>query len=317
MLGLNYHFLSRGIHNITHVFIIIAFFLSACNSNNEKKSHHQIKIVTTTGMIYDAVKNIVGDSAEVSRLMGPGVDPHLYKSSFGDLRKLRKANIIVYNGLHLEGKMVDVFERLANQKTTIAAGVGLRENELRKSTQFNGNPDPHIWFNVHIWRQAVEHIGMQLMKADASRATFYKGNLTTYLNKLDVLDNWVKNEIHTIPKQKRVLVTAHDAFGYFGDAYSIEVRGLQGISTLADFGLNDISSLVNLLSERKIKAVFVESSVPRKAIDAVVEGCRDKGHKVSIGGTLYSDAMGAEGTPEDNYIGMVTYNVNAIVKALK
>lgn len=304
-------FLKRGLF---YLFVLV--IVNACQKKIES-DNGKIKIVTTTGMIYDAVKSIVVDSADISVLMGPGVDPHLYKASFGDLRKLRKADIIIYNGLHLEGKMVDVFERLTKQKKIIAVSAGLKHTQLRMSEEFNGNPDPHIWFNVALWRASVQYTGLELIAADPKHATFYKKNLDAYLIKLDKLDEWVKNQIHSIPVEKRVLVTAHDAFGYFGDAYQIEVKGLQGISTLADFGLNDISSLVNLLSERRIKAVFVESSVPRKSIDAVVEGCKDNGHQVNIGGTLFSDAMGNPGTSEDNYIGMVSYNVNAIVKALK
>ena len=314
---------SKNIFNIlfldlkSHICIFsILFILTGC-IEPDQLNRKKILIVTTTGMIGDAVKNIVGDSADVASLMGPGVDPHLYKASYGDLRKLRNASIIVYNGLHLEGKMVDVFKKLSRKKNVIAVSEIIPENHLRKTAEFNGNPDPHIWFNVGLWRSAIEHMGLQIINADKIHADFYKNNLQKYLNRLDALDRYAKNEINKIPKEKRVLITAHDAFGYFGDAYTIEVKGLQGISTMADFGLNDISSLVNLITNRKIKAVFVESSVPRKAIDAVVEGCASQGHIVAIGGTLYSDAMGDPGTKEDNYIGMVTYNVNAIVKALK
>ncbi|HXA02076.1 MAG TPA: zinc ABC transporter substrate-binding protein, partial [Cytophagaceae bacterium] len=191
------------------------------------------------------------------------------------------------------------------------------ESRLRKAPQFLDSHDPHIWFNVRLWMEAVQEISVVLQKTDMVNAGLYKKNAATYLKKLDSLDKWTRSEIQSIPESGRILITAHDAFGYFGDAYGIEVKGLQGISTLSEFGLNDVTELVNLIVSRKIKAVFVESSVPKKSIEAVVEGCRNKGHDVIIGGTLYSDAMGPSGTFEGTYIGMVKANVNTIVKALR
>lgn len=297
--------------------LLLTIFILGCRSKeNRQENDTRLRIVTTTGMIADAVKNIAGDKAEVTALMGPGVDPHLYKATQGDISRLKEANLVFYNGLHLEGKMGDILNRLDKSKV-IAVSRNIDESMLRKAPQFPESHDPHIWFNVRLWMEAVQEISVVLQKTDTSNAGLYKKNSGAYLQKLDSLDKWVRAEIQSIPEKGRILITAHDAFGYFGEAYGIDVKGLQGISTLSEFGLNDVTELVNLIVSRKIKAVFVESSVPRKSIDAVVEGCRNKGHEVIIGGTLYSDAMGTAGTFEGTYIGMVTANVNTIVKALK
>jgi manganese/zinc/iron transport system substrate-binding protein len=199
----------------------------------------------------------------------------------------------------------------------VAVADGVDQTKLRRPAEFKGNYDPHIWFDVKLWTGAVRKIADEMKLVDPPHAAEYEKNAVAYIARLDSLDGWVRSEIATIPKDLRVLVTAHDAFGYFGRAYDIEVRGLQGISTVSEFGLADISSLVDMIAERKIKAVFVESSVPRRSIEAVVKGVRDKGHDVTIGGQLYSDAMGAAGTPDGTYIGMVSANVNTIVKALR
>jgi manganese/zinc/iron transport system substrate-binding protein len=298
------------------VILLLALFIFGCGSKENKQEKIKLQIVTTTGMIADAVKNITGDKAEVTALMGPGVDPHLYKATQGDVSRLKDAQLVFYNGLHLEGKMGDILNRLDENKV-IPVSKNINETKLRKAPQFPESHDPHIWFNVKLWMEAVREINVVLQKTDTANAALYKKNAESYLQRLDSLDQWVRSEIQSIPESGRILITAHDAFGYFGEAYGIEVKGLQGISTLSEFGLNDVTELVNLIVSRKIKAVFVESSVPRKSIDAVVEGCRNKGHEVAIGGTLYSDAMGPAGTPEGTYIGMVKANVNTIVKALK
>ena len=276
-----------------------------------------LDITVTTGMIADAVLNVAGDHAKVTALMGPGVDPHLYKATQGDLARLTSADVVFYNGLHLEGKMVDVLEKLSRQKPVVAVTDGVKESDLRSPPEFQGAHDPHIWFDVKLWAGAVRRIADELKKVDETNAEEYDRNATQYIRRLDSLDTWVRTQIATIPKIQRVMITAHDAFGYFGRAYDIEVRGLQGISTVSEFGLADRAALENLIAERKIKAVFVESSVPKRSIEAVVEGVRAKGHEVRIGGELYSDAMGDAGTPEGTYIGMVTANVNTIVGALR
>lgn len=293
--------------------------LQGCSNNKPERetTPQKLRIVVTTGMIADAVSAIVGDRAEVQALMGPGVDPHLYKATQGDVVKLDNADIIFYNGLHLEGKMVDVFEKLARSKPVVAVTQRIPHALLHQMAEATDTHDPHIWFDVALWKQAVQLIADTLPAHLPDNAEEIRSRATTYLAQLDTLHAWVTEQMHSIPKQQRVLITAHDAFGYFGAAYDIEVRGLQGISTVSEFGLKDISTLVDLIASKGVKAVFVESSVPRRSIEAVVAGCRERGHNVSIGGTLFSDAMGAAGTPEGTYIGMVKANVNTIVNALK
>jgi manganese/zinc/iron transport system substrate-binding protein len=291
--------------------------LAGCGSDDGPRADGRLRVVATTGMIGDAVKNIAGDLVDVQTLMGPGVDPHLYKATQGDLTALSGADVVLYNGLHLEGKMVDALEKLAERKTVVAVGDGVDQSRLRRPAEFKGNYDPHIWFDVKLWTGAVRRAAETLEKADPKHAAQYRANAERYLARLDSLDGWVRGQIATIPKDRRVLVTAHDAFGYFGRAYDIEVKGLQGISTVSEYGLADLTRLIDIIVERKVKAVFVESSVPKRSIEAVVEGVKGRGHDVVIGGQLFSDAMGAAGTSEGTYIGMVSANVNKIVKALR
>lgn len=305
------------VFNYISLRLICLVFLGCGVQSKENPPDSGIKIVTTTGMIADAVHNIVKDSANVIALMGSGVDPHLYKATQGDLKKLSEADLVFYNGLHLEGKMGEVLSKLGRTKSVVAVVEGLQQSQLRKVPEFDNNYDPHIWFDVQIWMEAVKYMRDQLKTAMPGSAAFLEENTDQYLEKLKELDAMARARILEIPKESRVLITAHDAFGYFGNAYDIEVRGLQGISTLSEFGLKDVTDLVNFIADNKIKAVFVETSVSEKAIQAVVEGCRDKGHAVQIGGNLYSDAMGTTGTFEGTYVGMVTSNVNTIVSALK
>lgn len=276
-----------------------------------------LTIVCTTGMIGDAISRIVGDRGEVSSLMGPGVDPHLYKATQGDLKRLTQADIVFFNGLHLEGKMGQVLEKLARLKPVIALGDSLPPPKLINSTDYASAYDPHVWFDVSLWSEVIGIAGRTLSVLDTAFAKNYHENTRSFQRELGELHTFVQQEIGTIPANQRILITAHDAFEYFGEAYGIEVRGLQGISTVSEYGLKDISDLVNLITERKIKAIFVESSVPRKSLEAVVEGCAQRGHTTRIGGTLYSDAMGKAGTPEGTYPGMVRANVRTIVDALK
>jgi manganese/zinc/iron transport system substrate-binding protein len=304
--------------NFLKVLLVLGITLFSCQSETQNTStKEKLNIVTTTGMIGDAVKNIVGNNADVISLMGPGVDPHLYKVSQRDIKKLLNADIIFYNGLHLEGKMGEVLDQMSERKPVIAIYKGLTEKQLRATSEFQGNYDPHIWFSVKIWTDVVRFIGKSLTELDQVHASSYQANTTKYVEQLTQLHKWTIEQINTIPKKQRVLITAHDAFGYFGGEYGMQVKGLQGLSTAAEYGLKDVTNLVDFISENKIKAVFVESSVSDRSIKAVMEGCKAKGHKVIIGGTLYSDAMGAENKPEGKYIGMVKHNVTIIVEALK
>jgi len=309
---------NRFVLSILTLFLIISTITACSSTNATKNKSGKINVTTTIGMITDVVKEVGGEHVDVVGLMGSGVDPHLYKASQGDIRKLDQADIIFYNGLHLEGKMVEIFERMAKQKPTIAVSDNIERSSLRlgdenMETEF----DPHIWFNVAHWMEATESIRDSLIEYDPSHKEIYQENAANYIKKLEELDNEVRKKIASIPEEGRVLVTAHDAFGYFGDAYGINVLGLQGISTASEAGTKDLIDLRNYLIEKKIKAIFIESSVPRKAIDAVIQGAKQKGHDVVIGGELFSDAMGEDGTPEGTYIGMVRHNVNTIVNALK
>ncbi len=297
--------------------LTLIMLIIGCTETKDVKTKSKLQIVCTTGMIADALKNIVGEKADVQALMGPGVDPHLYKVTQGDLQKLQHADIVFYNGLHLEGKMSEVLEKLGAKKKVIAFSDGIEKAKIRMLDETGTVRDPHIWFNVAIWKEAVLYASKELQKLDSTNQKLYNLNTINFANDLTTLNVWVKIALDSIPKQSRLLITAHDAFGYFGAAYGIEVKGLQGISTVSDYGLNDVTSLVNLITARKIKAIFIESSVSDKSIKAVVEGCQAKGHKVVIGGTLYSDAMGQDGTPDGTYIGMVKANVTKIVSALK
>lgn len=301
---------------LTFCLALVTLF-SGCNGTEGNEDQGQLKIVATTGIIADALINIVQDSASVVALMGPGVDPHLYKAAQGDLGQLTSADVVFYNGLQLEGKMGEVLEKLERVQPVFAVAEGLDEQRLLQNAAFANSYDPHIWFDVSLWKDAVAYMSEELQRIDTANASYYAENTAEYLDKLDALHEKVKNDIAQIPPSQRVLITAHDAFGYFGEAYNIEVKGLQGISTLSGFGLKDVSDLVNFITERKIKAVFVETSVSEKSLRAVVEGTHQRGFDVKIGGSLYSDAMGQAGTPEGTYIGMVSSNVGKIVGALK
>mgnify|MGYP001824596409 CR=1 FL=1 len=301
----------------TWVLLLILLTIIGCQEGQQDNAKETKKVVTTTGMIADAVLNIAGDSLSVEALMGPGVDPHLYKATQGDLKKLSNADLVLYNGLLLEGKMGEVLNKLGRIKPVIAVGTAVDSSLLLASPQDQNTYDPHIWFDVTLWQQVVKKISYFLQEFDSGNAAYYQSNTNQYLKQLDSLHLQVSQQIMQIPEKQRVLITAHDAFEYFGRAYGIEVRGLQGLSTVSEFGLKDITDLVQFIIDRNIQAVFIETSISERSIKAVVEGCRKRGHQVRIGGSLYSDAMGDYGTPEGTYIGMVNANVITITQALK
>ena len=294
--------------------IIQYLFISLTLSFYSLTVQAQLNIVTTTGMIADLTKNIGGTEVNVTSLMGTGVDPHLYKATQGDLRKLMKADIIFYNGLHLEGKMQDIFEKMARKKAVYAVTSGLPEQKI---IYHGEHSDPHIWFDIQLWLQAGKNVLAKLIKHDPQNQVQFEQNATHYFKQLATLDQWTTQQIQSIPEQQRILITAHDAFGYFGQAYGLQVRGLQGVSTAAEFGLQDIKQLKDIIVANQIKAVFVESSVSPRFIQSLVKGVEAEGHRLKVGGELFSDAMGLANTKEGNYIGMVTHNVNTIVGALK
>lgn len=293
------------------------FFLTAIPTPQASAQDDPIKVVTTVGMIGDAVKNIGGDRVEVISLMGPGVDPHLYKPTAGDVSDLENADIIFYGGLELEGRMTDTFVKIARSgKPTFAVTEDIPEELLRQPAEFEGKFDPHVWFDVTLWMYAVNSINTQLAAYSPDDAATFQANTDTYLAQLQELDQYVRDQIALIPEQSRVLITAHDAFGYFGQQYGMEVHGLQGTSTASEASAGDVQELTDLIVERQVRAIFVESSVPPATIEAVQAAARDRGWEVAIGGQLFSDAMGQDGTPEGTYIGMVRYNVDTIVAAL-
>jgi manganese/zinc/iron transport system substrate-binding protein len=274
-----------------------------------------IKVVCTTGMVEDLVKNVGGAHVEASALMGAGVDPHLYKSSPEDVSRLNAADIIFFSGLHLEGKMGDIFVRLARKKPTYAVAEAVPEDRIL--TLAENQHDPHVWFDVSLWSAAAGFIGEALAAFDPPHASDYKSNAAKYRAELDKLHAECKEQLAKVPRERRVLVTAHDAFQYFGRAYDLEVKGIQGISTESEAGVKEVNQLVDFLVERRIKAVFVETSVSERNILSLREGCKARGHDVKIGGELFSDAMGKPDTPEGTYIGMVRHNVHTIVEALR
>ncbi|WP_100402861.1 metal ABC transporter solute-binding protein, Zn/Mn family [Bacillus sp. FJAT-42315] len=301
--------------------LILAMMLTACSSSNSegtaKEEKDQLVVTTTIAQIADIVKNVGGEHVQVESLMGPGTDPHLYKATQGDIEKLSKADIIFYNGLHLEGKMNDIFEKMREQKPTYAVAENIPDEKLKADSQDKTVVDPHVWFDASLWKDAVEQVEAGLVKADPDHKEVYEKNADQYMAMLDELHAYGKEQMQTIPEESRVLVTAHDAFGYFGSAYGLEVLGLQGLSTDSEYGLKDVQSLVDILVQKKIKAVFIESSISDRSINAVVEGAKKKGHTVEIGGELFSDAMGEEGTPEGTYEGMFKHNIDTVVSSLK
>ena len=297
--------------------LLCALIATACGAPEQEASNGRIKIVATTGMVADLARNLGGDRVEVTGLMGPGVDPHYYKASQGDLARMTDADIVLFNGLFLEGKMEGIFAKMARSKKVVAVAGGVDEKNLRRPPEFLGHFDPHIWFDVSLWAQTVEVAVASLSELDPEGVEVYRRNGEQYRARLDALHQWVIEQVGQIPEQQRVLITAHDAFGYFGLAYGFEVVGLQGISTVAEYGVNDVTQLVDRIVERQVKAIFVESSVPARSIEAVRQGCLNRGFEVVIGGTLYSDAMGGAGSGADSYVGMVESNVNTIVGALR
>ncbi len=281
-------------------------------------AQRKIKVTTTVGMITDIVRNVGGERVEVAGLMGPGVDPHLYKPSASDAKWLDDADIIFYNGLELEGRMTELFEKMARAgKPTFAVTDDIPREQLLTSDTHTDQYDPHVWFDVTLWQIAVQKVAKELSALDPGSRALYNRNAQAYLMQLRDLDAYVREQITRIPETARVLITAHDAFGYFGRQYGIEVRGLQGVSTASEAGAADVQALARFIAERQIKAIFVESSVPREAIEAVQAAVRARGWEVVIGGELFSDAMGADGTPEGTYIGMIRHNVDTIVRALR
>lgn len=278
----------------------------------------RLNIVTTTTMLADLTKVIGGEQVIVNGLMGPGIDPHLYQASAGDVGLMQNADVVVYNGLHLEGKMGEIFESLSSQgRHIICIEEGLLESSLLHPEDNPQVHDPHVWFDVKLWQDAAKALTEGLTEFDSVQAAYYRSNLEQYLIQLKDLDTYIRQRAAEVPEGQKVLVTAHDAFNYFGKAYGFEVRGLQGISTDSEAGTADVSNLAEFITQRQIKAIFVESSVPPKTIEALQAAVKAKGFDVSIGGELYSDSLGGENSGAETYILTCKANIDTIVDALK
>jgi manganese/zinc/iron transport system substrate-binding protein len=294
--------------------------LSGAESSAGFSGNGKVRVATTTNFITDLAQRVGGDRVQVVGLMGPGVDPHLYRASAGDVETLRDADIVFYNGLLLEAKMEDVLEEIGESKPAVAVSEDMPEGRLLPAP--TGAPaeeeyDPHVWFDVSLWRYAAETVRDALSEVDPDGAETYTRNAETYLAELDRLDAEVRAEYRTIPAERRVLVTSHDAFRYLGRAYGVEVAAIQGISTASEATTDDIERVADLVAERGVKSIFIESSVPRQTIEAVLAAARERGQTTRIGGELFSDAAGAAGTPEGTYVGMVRANAETIVRGLK
>ena len=298
--------------------LIIILIGTGCDPKGQPdaSTEGKLRVVTTIGMITDIVKNVGGDRVDVVGMMGPGVDPHLYKPTAKDVQRLSSAHLIFYNGLHLESKMSDILAKMSGDTKTVAVTESVNEDLLLKPPEFEGQYDPHLWFDVKLWMKAVVKVRDALSEFDSDNTLMYWSNADRYLAKLAELHEYAKSQAERVPPQQRVLVTAHDAFNYFGQAYGFEVRGLQGISTATEAGIADVQELATFIADRRIPAIFVESSVSSRSLEAVQAAVKSKGFDVEIGGELFSDAMGNTGTPEGTYIGMVRHNIDTIVKAL-
>jgi len=297
-----------------------AIVLAGCGADpptgaTARAAGNRLRVVATTGMVAELARAVGGPHVEVFALMGEGVDPHLYKTAPGDIARLLTADLVLISGQHLEGKMAYVLTRLGQKRPVVAVTAGIDESKILQVQ--GGVHDPHLWFDVALWSEAIPAVRDALAAIDPAHTETYRANAEAYKRELLALDAWCRERLATIPAAHRVLVTAHDAFGYFGRAYDVEVRAVQGLSTEAEAGVSEVNALVDFLVRRKIGAVFIESSLSDRNVRALVEGCRARGHAIVVGGQLYSDALGPAGTPEGTYTGMVRHNVETIAGALQ
>jgi manganese/zinc/iron transport system substrate-binding protein len=298
----------------------LAFALAACGPAQETGdiSGRTVQAVTTTSIVADVVREVGGDRVTVTSLMGPGVDPHLYRASEGDVRRMGTADIVFYNGHHLEGRMGEVLGEMGSRGTpTVAIAEAIGQESLLRPPEFQGAFDPHVWMDVSLWSAVVDRVATALAEVDPGSAPMYRERAAEYEARLAELDAYVREQVARVGDQQRVLVTAHDAFNYFGRAYGFEVRGLQGISTVAEAGTSDVQELARYVAERKIPAIFVETSVSPRSIEAVQAAVRARDFNVVVGGNLFSDALGGAGTGAETYEGMIRHNVDTIVGALE
>ena len=276
----------------------------------------KLNVVATVSMVGDAVSAVGGDRVKVTTLMGEGVDPHLYRQTQSDIAAMVRADAVFWNGLYLEAQLEEFLEKLAARKPVFAVGEALPKDQRLSSADYPDRYDPHIWMAPELWRQAVIATRDGLIEIDPEGAETYRQNAAAYVTELDELADYAKTRLATVPEDKRVLITAHDAFGYFGRAYGFEVVGIQGLSTESEAGLQRVDEIVSLIVDRNIESIFVETSVSERNVRALVEGAAARGHEVVVGGQLFSDAMGASGTYQGTYIGMIDSNATTITNAL-
>ena len=275
-----------------------------------------VHVVCSTGIVADMVTRVGGDRVHVTALMGPGLDPHQYKASAGDVERLNDADLIAFNGLHLEAKLGEVFKHLARRRPVMALADSLPEGRLLSPPGYEQAHDPHVWFDVALWAETAAPVAAMLAELDPDHAAAYRARAAACRDELTALDAEVRARLAAIPEPGRVLITAHDAFNYFGRAYGLEVRGLQGISTLTEAGTGDMQSLAAYIADRRLPAIFVENSVPPRAIEAVRKAVHARGWDVALGGELYSDSLGDPDGPAGDYVGMVRHNLDTIATAL-
>ncbi|WP_373472111.1 metal ABC transporter solute-binding protein, Zn/Mn family [Carnobacterium alterfunditum] len=297
---------------------IALIFLTGCYNFSSDQASEKLQVVATTTMLTDLLKEIGGEHVDVNGLMSSGVDPHLYKASARDVIFMQSADVVAYSGLELEGKMGEIFQGLEKQKKiVIALENGLNENDVISTGENSKSIDPHIWFDVELWKKAAIEVSKGLIAADPENKLSYQSNVESYLLELEELNQYVTNRVNEIPEEDRILVTAHDAFSYFGKGYGFNVIGLQGLNTKAEAGTGDISQLADFIVENGIKAIFIESSVPTRTIESLQAATKAKGFDVEIGGELYSDSLGDQENDTETYIKTVRSNVDTIVDALK
>jgi len=305
-------------HLVSLCSVIIALLVITIFYTISQKKISKTKpyILCTTSIIADAIKNIANNKVEIQSLMGPGIDPHLYKPVESDILKITQADIIFYNGLHLEAKMADIFELLAQQQKTVCVTRDIPTTRLLCVDEHSNSFDPHIWFDISLWIEVITTIARAIIEIDPDNKDFYQHNATMYIEKLNALLLETKKIMATLPANKRFLITGHDAFSYFGRMYNCKVLGVQGISTESSPGAYDIQMLIKLICKHQIPAIFIETSIPIKNILAIQEGVNSQGHKITCGGELFSDALGPENSSGSTYIDMILHNVKTIQSAL-
>ena len=301
------------------ILLACAFFFVSCSETKQQENENlaKLKIVCTTSIIADVVQNICPEDVEVVSLMGYGVDPHIYKPTQGDLESLQSADVIIYNGVHLEGRMVDILNKMRRTKIVLAMEEGFDPAMLINNSDFIDGQDPHIWFDIEMWSLSIQYIAQTLAQIDTANSEEYINRAKPYLESLFKLDSQIAFNLQEIEPKNRFIVTSHDALNYYARRYGFEVMSLQGSSTAAEFGIKDVSKLVNFIVQNELRSVFAENVVSPQALEAVISGCEEQGHTVAIGGKLYSDALGPKGSAGDTYLKMIEENTNVLISGLR